>query len=575
MADEKIKITLSSNAEMSGWDATQKAANDFQRKNKDLIAQGVRGVQTLTTAFGDSGLAGTINKTAGVLAGLATGGVFGMIGAAANSALTAVIGYFKEMHERAKAFKDYLQKEFVEGLSGAGEQATALGKQIQEANKEVDDLIKTSNGKISGEAKNAVAKLHVETLQALTESMSEAAQKVVLADEALAAAKITHAANVKAAAEAQTALEGRLYAIGEEEAQASALVAQAKNAVAEFENRYGATLTEVNVAQIRARQTVEEMVEGGMNYNAAIKAKQLAVETAKRLEEENAEVLKQHKELLGEVATAEAGLADAAKNRAAMEERVAAATLATDTARAEETAATMRLTAAKEEAVNAAHLASMAEAEKASADEKASIIQIESSRIEKVCNANKVKYAEYLALFTQLIEEGKDTTTAYNELQKKLNGELEKRAAAEAEASALTEADTADRKSGKKDKAENAGASSSVSVSIGNPDDIADKGWNWRQEEHDRRDAQRAARDLWTDLKGNQPNFVKLLKGEMPRKQADAFVADMIKKCTPDQIEKLAKLSFNSQMLSKKEQQDQIKTIEKILKAANDALAVK
>lgn len=575
MADEKIKITLSSNAEMSGWDATNKAANDFQRRNKDMIQQGVRGVQTLTTAFGDSGLAGTINKTAGVLAGLATGGVWGMIGAAANSALTAVIGYFKEMHERAMAFKDYLQKEFVESLTGAGEQATALGKQIQEANKEIDDLIKTSNGKISGEAKNAVAKLHVETLQALTDTMSESAQKVILADEALAAAKITHAANVRAASEAQTALENRLYAIGEEEAQASALVAQAKNAVAEFENRYGSTLTEVNVAQIRARETVEEMVNGGMTYNAAIKAKQLAVETAKRLEEENAEVLKQHTALLGEVATAEAGLADAAKNRATMEERVAAATLATDTARMEESAATMRLAEAKRNAEMAVQAEQVAALDYAREAENAAVTQQASEQIERVCAANKVAYAEYLALYTELLAAGATETEAYAELQKKLNEELGKRAEAEAEASALTAANTKKEKNGKGTRAN---ASSSISVSLGNTDKLADdvgrRGFYWPEEQRKRREQEREERTMINNLKGNQPMMVKVLKDQLPRAQQEEFISLCLTKLTDKEASSIRDDAIKAQLIPMSEQRKQIEHLRDLVTSVKAALAV-
>ena len=574
MADEKIKITLSTNAEMSGWDATNKAANDFQRKNKDLIQQGVRGVQTLTTAFGDSGLAGTINKTAGVLAGLATGGVWGMIGAAANSALTVVIGYFKEMNERAKAFKEYLQKEFVEGLTGAGEQASALGKQIQEANKEVDDLIKTSNGKISGEAKNAVAKLHVETLQKLTDDMSESAQKVILADEALEAAKITHAANVRAATEAQSALESRLYAAGEEEAQASAIVTQAKNAVAEFENRYASTLTDVRVANLRAKQTIEEMVASGMTYNAAIKAKQEAVRLSEKIEKENAEVLKQHKNLLAEVKTAEEGLESAAKNRTAIETRLAAATVATETARAEETSATMSLAEAKrkaEMAVQTEQEAMLAQAEKT---EEAIQTQLATNKIERVCAANKVKYAEYLALYTQLMKDGKTETEAFAELQKKLNEELKKRADAEAAAAALTDDNTKKKKTGNRTT-----TTSRISVSIGNTDNLAnavgEKGFSWRVEQRKRRDQERQEREMITNLKGNQPKMVQVLKNQLPRAQQEEFIRLCLTKLTDKQACAIRDDAIKSQLIPMSEQRKQIAHLAELVKSVKATLAVK
>ena len=87
-----------------------------------------------------------------------------MIAALAQTAVGAIVDKFKEAEERAKELAKILRDEVAQGFSALKEKITGGKEAVAEADKSIDSLVKTAQGKIDGEVKMKVAELHMETL---------------------------------------------------------------------------------------------------------------------------------------------------------------------------------------------------------------------------------------------------------------------------------------------------------------------------------------------------------------------------------------------------------------------------
>lgn len=442
MADERIQVTLSSRADLSGFAAYQAAAKGFGRENKDMFDGLTKSVAGLSASFKND-FTVAVSGAAGILGEFVRGGLWGLLGAVANQAVGYVVDRFKEAKERAQEFANVLMAEVVAGMEGVNAAVKGLAAEIGKANKDVDDFIKTSNGKIAARAKYDVARLHVETLQKMTDGMSDAAKGVVLADEALKAGLVRQTAAVEAAAAEVKALNGRKAALAAQAEQAEANLAAAQKARAEFEETYSRRLGDHSMLQYLAGRTVEQLVAEGMSLGKAYKEHERATRRLREFEEKEKTLIEKRGVVVQGVADAEKALADATGERAKLSARIKDAEGRRAAAELELEAANLDLSARKRQA-EAALEAENAAAKKRADDEyyRAELAKTE-GRIMRVCNANRVESAKYLALFNRFVDEGADEEDAFVKLQKELNRELGERAKAEKDAAAKTKAQNA------------------------------------------------------------------------------------------------------------------------------------
>ena len=437
MADERIQVTLSSRADLSGFAAYQAAAKDFGRGNKDAFDALSKSVEGLSAAFRND-FTSAVSGAAGVIREFVRGGLWGLLGAAANQAVGFAVGLFKEAKERAAKFADVLMAEVVAGMEGVNAAVKGLAAEIGKANRDVDDFVKAASGKIAARAKYDVARLHVEALQSMTDGMSDAAKAVVLADEALKAGVVRQTAAVEAAAAEAEALNGRKAALDAQAEQAEANLAAARKERAKFEDTYSKRLVEHGVLEARAGETVEQLVAGGMEVRRAYKLHEAATRRLRESEEANKDLLERRKAVVRGVADAEKALADVAGERAKLSARIEDAEGRRATAELGLAAANLELSEKKRQAEAA--LEAENEAAKKRADDeyyRAELAKTE-GRIMRVCNANGVEFSKYMALFNELMDEGTTEEDAFVRLQKELNRELGERAKAEKAAAAKT-----------------------------------------------------------------------------------------------------------------------------------------
>lgn len=98
------KMTLELGGKYTAGEAFQKASDDvkaFGRQNKDAIKAGTDSLKELEKGFGED-VSNAVGKATSVIKGLATGGLWGAIGAAAGWAIGAVVDQFKKAEENAK-----------------------------------------------------------------------------------------------------------------------------------------------------------------------------------------------------------------------------------------------------------------------------------------------------------------------------------------------------------------------------------------------------------------------------------------------------------------------------------------
>lgn len=140
----------------------QTDAKNFGRETKDMGEIAKKSLQEIAGNFGNVGKAA--GAAAGVLQGLAQGGIFGVIASLCQTGMGIVIDYFKKAEEEAKKLGEILMNEVAQGFTKLKESVTGVKTEVAEAQKDIDNLVKTAQGKIDGEVKIETAKLHVETL---------------------------------------------------------------------------------------------------------------------------------------------------------------------------------------------------------------------------------------------------------------------------------------------------------------------------------------------------------------------------------------------------------------------------
>lgn len=393
------KIQLELGGKYSAGEMFKRAQDDvkaFGRTNKDVIQAGTSTLKELEKGFGQD-LSKSINTTKGIIQGLATGGLWGAIGAAAGAAIGFIVDKFKEAKENAKEFANSCGEFVINSLKQIGENFQRTKSDIEAAKAEIQDFAQIAQGSITASANAKLHQLHIETLQKITDTMSQTARKVVEADEALAAAKIKQE-------------EQHWQSIARTEAQEKR-IRSANDALAAAKERLEAVETEaVNLTKeenkaILKYAVMQTELEGIIRsyQEGLITEEQATIRSAKK-REELTEFLEQHK-----------GIIDG--NKAAVE----AATKATN-----DVANAKRALEHEERAMI------LVEQQNAEAERGAERAIIDATQAKKDAELADKKYAEKIAESTQ--KEAQREAEKQSAHSKMLQAELEAAEIAEAEA---------------------------------------------------------------------------------------------------------------------------------------------
>ena len=192
------KVTLELGGKYTAGEAFQKASDDvkkFGKENRDAIKAGTDTLKELEKGFGDN-LGGAVGKAQGVISGLVSGGLWGALAAVAGVAIGAVVDWFKQAEENAKELAKACGDYVTNSLKQLGQEFKNATGDIAHAKEEIKELSAIAQGEITKSANAKIQKLHVETLQKITDNMSDAARKVLEADEAIAVARIREAETI-------------------------------------------------------------------------------------------------------------------------------------------------------------------------------------------------------------------------------------------------------------------------------------------------------------------------------------------------------------------------------------------
>jgi hypothetical protein len=219
---------------------------------------------------------------------------------------------------------------------------------------------------------------------------------------------------------------------------------------------------------------------------------------------------------------------------------------------AAEMEATSRLTAAKTADEKATIKAAETAAQKADEDARLAMIKKEEQRIIETCNAYQVDSQEYLKLYNEALKEGALQTEIFGKLQEKLNADLEKRK------------NSANVEGEKKKDVPVVRLDGNIRIDPSNLGQGVDKGKNWQNVQKQARVAERMERDQKAAMKQDIAPMIRWLKGDMTDKQGKLFESMLKSKYLPDQVKELGQLAMNKELLSKKEQKEQLSAIKKM-----------
>lgn len=392
-------------------------AKKIGKSMKDMGGAAGSVANTIAESFGGK-VNGTLKTSIGVFQEMARGGIWGAMASAVNATVSFIVDKFKEAKEQAKALGQAIDEQVVKRFKSSIDETTKnygeVRKEIDRTTKEADALLGALNGKVADAAKIQVAKLHVETLQKITDATSEAGKKVVEAQEAVTATALKHNAAIDQATNAMHAAQTKQTAATDRVAAAEDALAETKTAQEKLEKQF--------VRLVQRRTDLQNMITKltAQSYLSEENAKEVADrltherELLANLEKDNAEVFAQLAKGRELVAQREDDLAAAEAALTAAGREVTATTRKVGVAEQEREAAIKEATGKLHEAqaaLDAERIASE-EAAKAKAREAAQSLVIE--KIKAYAAEKDIEYAEYVELASKAMSEGYSAETALN-----------------------------------------------------------------------------------------------------------------------------------------------------------------
>ena len=222
----KISIELGGTYTAEGMFArAQKDMKKFGAETRDMGSAATKVLGSISARL-DGEVSTAINGVSGLLQGLATGGLWGMLGDAAKLAIGFVVDKFREAKQAARDFAEAVAGSASTAIDGLAARYGDVKKQIDEAKASAEDAMKVFESGKALELSNKIYKIHMETLQNVTDDMSEKGKAAALALEKLKIAQETQANQLDIQTRRRETLENAV-------ASARDKVAAAENASAE------------------------------------------------------------------------------------------------------------------------------------------------------------------------------------------------------------------------------------------------------------------------------------------------------------------------------------------------------
>lgn len=488
----------------------------------------------------------------GLLEEIARGGLWGVLAAAGNATFQFIINKCNEANEAAKLFAATLSERFSSGVSTVVERFKGLSDNINQAAADAKEMMAVLNGEIAGKAEAKIHQLHIETLQKLTDATSEAAKQVILADEALAAAKIRATATLEQAQNATQLAEQAVVDAQNRRAAAETALAEITAIRTQQEGDFSGWMEQRKALQQNIEMAEIAYSQKMISHGEYMDRRNHWVQELKTFEEKYAaeisahtEILQREKETAAAVESAKIAEEAASRNVTLAKQKEESASLALERATLDGEAKVVEASRAQEAEIAAS-------LKKADAEFKKAEQERISAEITRICDTHKVKAAEYIKLYGESVAAGLTHTEAYGQLQAKLNEELQKRAKAEEKAAKGANSSIAGGANGGGTKGKPIYVSLSTSIS----DEIGKTGGKtWSETQKD-------ARELNKQMRVDAFPLYKAMKGQMPKEQQKQFEQYLMSKYTPDQVKRIWEYAQSAQLIDKNDRKQQTKYLE-------------
>lgn len=222
--------------------------------------------------------------------------------------------YFNNAKEAAKNFTEYVATSTVSSIDKLAQRFGDTKKQIDSTRKSAEDALKVLEGKKAEELQNKIYQIHTETLQKITDDMTEKGRAVVLAEEKIAVAE------ARAATWHETQMARRkLLAQETEAAQARVTAAQAASAAAqERVNSLHEGLAEIlqqkNLLELQAEDILKKKNEGEYSASYAQEALTATRNRLAEIEESSGQAIKSYNDAVAKSTSLKNELALAEEN---------------------------------------------------------------------------------------------------------------------------------------------------------------------------------------------------------------------------------------------------------------------
>ena len=627
MANEKIKLSIG--GEYTAKDAFNQMNGDVKSAQKEAkdFTQSFGGGISKIAGMVDGELNTSLSKFSDVLRGLGSGGLFGLVSVAATTAIGFVVQKFKEAQEAAVKFAEICKTEIVDAINKATGKFKDVSTEIANAKADANEMLNVLNGATATSANAQVHALHIQTLQKITDDMTQAAKNAILADEAYQAAIIKGTAAVEQAEATTKAAKNTVELMTQKREAAETALVEVQNKRKELENQ----MADYGRGWLAEKQKIEENIaKNEWAYNEGLYDQATYLKYNKDLKVQLSKVEEEHKDELAKLNEVKKIEADA--------------TAAVEAAKREEESATRAVTLAQQKEVETKNTYAQAEADvteklrqaealldkeniakqkkieeeelaRYEAQERLDILEASNraertslalnidknyllnmfkdyladgldkqeaynkiterineimdgrTKIEEVCAKYGIESAELQGLFNESMYNGNSVTETYAALQEKLNDTLKKRN--DAEESAVDAA--SDSTSTGKDKKRGM----LVHVDVGNLASGIEKGTKdnrsaYQKMKDDIKAEQKASKEELKKIKGESVHMIEFMKGRMPEAQAQKYKEYLAATYKPETLNKAGQTIISSQLINSKEQKEQTTKLSELVTIAKN-----
>ena len=240
----RISIELGGTYTAQGMFA--RAQNDMKKFGAETRDMGSAATKVLgsISARLDGEVSTAINGVTGLLQGLATGGLWGLLGDAAKLAIGFVVDKFKEAKQAARDFAEALAGSAAESIGKLVQDFGDVKKQIDVAKQAAEDAMKVFESGKALELSNKIYEIHTRTLNAVNESLSEKGKAAAEALGKLAEAEARQANQEEINHMRRMQMDQAVYDADTRLKAAKTAAAEAEDALAKIHSSMGPELFE-------------------------------------------------------------------------------------------------------------------------------------------------------------------------------------------------------------------------------------------------------------------------------------------------------------------------------------------